>query len=132
MRIILIVLTLLMASACGKSDPAATVSNLSGTYKGPETGTQAGTPFTTEATAIITQSGSSITGTLTNTAGASGTLTGTLNGETIENLVFTQSAPCSGTISGSGTIRNNVVTGTGSGTLAVCGAVNVTLTLTKQ
>lgn len=123
-RYITILGVLLCAVGCGK--------DISGTYKGPENGTQNGQSFSLTITMTINQVGDDITGTFLSSSGSSGTLTGKIDGDTITS--FTAVAPttdsCPGTFKGTATVKDDKMSGSFGGT-AVCGTVAATFDLTK-
>lgn len=107
--------------------------NLSGTYSGTETGTDTGYNFTAQVTVTIFQNGTNLSGTWTSSYGASGTLTGTILGNSSFSIELTQTNPCWGHFSGSGSILNNGGTLSGSGSGNYCdGWIQASFTVTRR
>lgn len=136
-------------SACGSNsgsgnsnDPTAPSStesltdvNFSGIFAGTETGTAGGSNFSQHTTLVLTQSGSTVTGTFDSGGGNTGTVYGTASGNQIGQFTATNSStnPCgTGTFSGTATLNGSVLTATLSGTASHCGTTAATLSLTKQ
>lgn len=77
---------------------------LNGVYQGLASGTYAGFPVSANITFSIASTGADLGGTWSHSAGASGTLTGTLTGASF-SFTLTETFPCPGTFTGSGTIE---------------------------
>jgi len=117
---------MLIASACsGGSTEPGTIS-LSGTYSG--TINAVGFPAGT-LTFTLSHAGTSVTGTWSNSLGASGNGTGTVSGTTL-TFTLSQTSPCTGTFTGNAAIQNSGArlsgsfsgsdcNGSGSGTFVV-------------
>ncbi|MDO8665283.1 MAG: hypothetical protein Q7J79_01625 [Gemmatimonadales bacterium] len=103
-RLTLLSAALPFALACGDSSGPGSI-NLSGTYTGSMTATSGGFSVPGTLTFTLSQSGTSVSGTWTNSFGASGTGTATLSGTTL-TLTLTQTNPCAGVFGGSATVQN--------------------------
>ena len=103
--LLLAAITLPIFLGCSDSSGPGTI-NPTGTFTGAASGISGGVPATGTLTFTLAQSGLSITGTWTNSFGASGTGTATLSGTTL-TFSLTQNNPCAGTFSGSATVQNN-------------------------
>lgn len=104
-------------------------ANLTGDYQGTATVQGAGQ---TQIHITIIQFGTSLSGTWSSDIGGSGTAAGTVNGA---NVVFTltQTQPCAGSYSGTGTIQNNGARIVGSYSGDDCGtSLTATFTVNRQ
>lgn len=122
----------MLACGDGTTVPTLTVVDLAGSYSGLASGTDAGTPFTSQPVNVtISQSGRTLTGTWA-TLASSGTLNGTAGREpspgtfcsSCFSFSLTQTAPCNGIFMGIGNApsQNNIaIQLTGSYTGTYCG-----------
>jgi hypothetical protein len=141
-----------VGSGCGGASPAAVPppgggTDISGTYTGPAKGTGGNVSSQSGALTLhITQTGSQISGTWSetypNTPVSSGTLTGTVSGSTVTlnmpydaaSIAAVPGTPCTGS-SGQATISGNTLTGSDSAvpaSNATCSSQAESFTLTKQ
>ena len=125
-------------TACGGGYSSPTMSptpSVAGTWDAAVTvtgGTESpvGTRFS--AVLALAQSGSNVSGTFTTTTGSDGTVTGTVSGQ-VFTFTGTQTAPCAGSFSGTGTlgVYNTSMSGAYSG--SDCGGTfQTTFTATKR
>jgi len=130
----LALVSLLLTVSCGGggSSSGSGSALFTGTWTGNETGTQGGVAFSQTANLILTQAGSSVTGTWNTSSGTVGTISGTASGSSINNFTITQNGSCPGTGTGNAYLSDNVISGSISGTFGSCGAVTATVSLIKQ
>ncbi len=118
------------ATTADTTSSAVSSQTLTGSYYGTETGTQNGVAFSQVLYLILTQVGSSVSGTWQTGSGTSGTATGTVSGDKLKPLNIISGTPCSGTYSGNISIIGNRLSGTITGS-SNCGVVSAVIDVSK-
>ena len=127
MRILTVVVMGMLLFGCGR--------DLTGMYTGNGTITRGQTGPQEQITIQLTDTSGTLSGTWTSvTNGSSGQITGTADGDTITSLTFMipeGGQNCSGTLTGSGSFANYLLTLTMSGSTK-CGQISTSITLTQH
>lgn len=124
MKTICFVALAFLAAGCG--------SNLTGTWSGPETGSQDGVPFDATLTATLRDNDGTLTGSWVSTTGTGGSISGTYDGTTANLAISTDG--CTGDLTAAMTVNGSSMEGDVSGSIDCGGAITLTavMTLTKQ
>lgn len=133
-RLALVLLGIVSLEACGgySSGPDGNGALVAGTYTGTVTGTVNGEPLSLQATFALSQSGDAIAGTFSTNAGTSGSISAILSGTTA-TFTISQTTPCAGTFTGTGTITNSGgrISGSYAGTSPCNGSVSATFVVNR-
>ena len=127
---------MVMLAGCGSqkaSDATLSEINVTGWYEGTETVNQDGIgQYSATLKLILTQVGSSVTGTFETASGASGSVNGTLIGNNL-SLILNYPYPCAGTVPLTANVLGNVISGSFSWPIiGACSAGRAVFSLTKQ
>ena len=113
------------------STPAVVVpEQFVGTFKGTETGTFNGAPYSNTITLILTKSGNDYVGTWTTGSGNTGTIAGVISGSD-STATITETDSCFGALPTILTATANGITGTAVGSLT-CGNISTVFDLVVQ
>lgn len=119
-------------SSAGGSASDSGSGDITGTWAGTYTATSSGGTQNVTLTFTMVQSGSTISGTYTNSLGGSGTLSGSVSGSQV-SFSWRQNGGCQSHGSGTGTVNGNTIASvSASGTDACIGSHTLTGTMTKQ
>ena len=131
-RLTLVLLGIVSLTACGgySSGPDGDGASVTGTYTG--TVTISGAPVPLNVTFNLSQYGDAVTGSFVTDVPTSGTLTATVSGTTAA-FTISQTTPCAGTFTGTGTISNSGgrISGSYSGTSPCTGPISATFVVNR-
>lgn len=123
----------LMGCGSGKSSDATLSVNATGVFLGTQTAVQDGIgQYSASLKVILTQVGTSVTGTFENGAGGSGSVVGSITGTTL-NLILNSPYPCTGSVVFTAQLNDNILSGSLMWpAMGSCGAGSATFSLNKQ